>query len=178
MRSPKALRRGIERGAVKKNRAQERVYSFRDPLGQWDPKNQRPELWNIFDSTYSGKEKALRFLRFRTGCEMDIGSISRPKIFRLSLFISQKNAKWFCSGSIVLIGKSARELLPGKKKPNAQMPDAFARVRSVHRRHPFRSRLCREIVQEMVSFRRSGRENRAIDHDEEGSMELKAGRYF
>ena len=76
-------------------------------------------------------------------------------------------------GSIVLIHRRKPSCLPGEKPQIVQVPDALARLRALHRARSVRRRTPAEIIEEMVSFRRSERENRAIDHDEEGSMEIK-----
>src|SRR5690349_12700177 len=62
---------GGARRDEEKSRAKERIYSFRDPLGQWDPKNQRPELWNIFSSRID-KGENIRVFPLSTWTELDV----------------------------------------------------------------------------------------------------------
>ena len=64
-------------------------------------------------------------------------------------------------------------LLPGEKPRDGDVPHALARLQPVHRRDPLRRRHVPKIIEEMMLVRRSERENRVIDHDQEGSMEIK-----
>jgi len=163
---------GGARRDEEKSRAKERIYSFRDPLGQWDPKNQRPELWNIFNSRLD-KGESIRVFPLSNWTELDVWLyIQAENIPIVPLYFAKEREVVLRNGSIVLI-HGAKELLPGEK---AQM--LKCRMRSlgcVPCTGAIRSEAdsVAKIVEEMFSFRRSERENRAIDHDEEGSMELK-----
>ena len=163
---------GGARRDEEKSRAKERIYSFRDPLGQWDPKNQRPELWNIFNSRID-KGESIRVFPLSNWTELDIWLyIQAENIPIVPLYFAKEREVVLRNGSIVVIN-NARELLPGEKTQMLK-----CRMRSlgcVPCTGAIRSEAdsVTKIVEEMVSFRRSERENRAIDHDEEGSMELK-----
>ncbi len=163
---------GGARRDEEKSRAKERIYSFRDPLGQWDPKNQRPELWNIFNSRID-KGESIRVFPLSNWTELDVWLyIQAENIPIVPLYFAKERQVVLRNGSIVLI-HSAKELLPGE---NTQILNC--RMRSlgcVPCTGAIRSEAdtVAKIVEEMISFRRSERENRAIDHDEEGSMELK-----
>jgi sulfate adenylyltransferase subunit 2 len=163
---------GGARRDEEKSRAKERIYSFRDPLGQWDPKNQRPELWNIFNSRID-KGESIRVFPLSNWTELDIWLyIQAENIPIVPLYFAKEREVVLRNGSIVLI-HSAKEVLPGEKTQLLK-----CRMRSlgcVPCTGAIRSEAdsVAKIVEEMVSFRRSERENRAIDHDEEGSMELK-----
>src|SRR5467141_2735163 len=163
---------GGARRDEEKSRAKERIYSLRDPLGQWDPKNQRPELWNIFNSRID-KGESIRVFPLSNWTELDIWLyIQAENIPIVPLYFAKEREVVLRNGSIVLI-HSAKELLPGEKTQMLK-----CRMRSlgcVPCTGAIRSEAdsVAKIVKEMVSFRRSERENRAIDHDEEGSMELK-----
>jgi sulfate adenylyltransferase subunit 2 len=163
---------GGARRDEEKSRAKERIYSFRDPLGQWDPKNQRPELWNIFNSRVD-KDESIRVFPLSNWTELDIWLyIQAENIPIVPLYFAKEHEVVLRNGSIVLI-HSTKELLPGEKTQMLK-----CRMRSlgcVPCTGAIRSEAdsVAKIVEEMVSFRRSERENRAIDHDEEGSMELK-----
>ena len=163
---------GGARRDEEKSRAKERIYSFRDPLGQWDPKNQRPELWNIFNSRID-KGESIRIFPLSNWTELDVWLyIQSENIPIVPLYFAKEREVALRSGSIVLI-HSAKELLPSEK---TQMLNC--RMRSLGC-VPCTGAIGSEadtvskIIEEMISFRRSERENRAIDHDEEGSMELK-----
>ena len=124
-----------------KSRAKERIYSFRDPLGQWDPKNQRPELWNIFNSRID-KGESIRVFPLSNWTELDIWLyIQAENIPIVPLYFAKEREVVLRNGSIVLI-HDVRELLPGEsgRFRYCEVPDAFARMRSLHRSNPFRSR--------------------------------------
>lgn len=163
---------GGARRDEEKSRAKERVYSFRDVHGQWDPKNQRPELWNIFNSRID-KGESIRVFPLSNWTELDIWLyIHAETIPIVPLYYAKEREVVERGGSLVLL-HSEKELLPGEKTKLVKcrmrslgcVPCTGA-IRSDADTVP-------KIIEEMVSFRRSERENRAIDHDEEGSMELK-----
>jgi sulfate adenylyltransferase subunit 2 len=163
---------GGARRDEEKSRAKERIYSFRDSLGQWDPKNQRPELWNIFNSRVNQGE-SIRVFPLSNWTELDIWLyIHAENIPIIPLYFAQEREVVVRGESIVLIyGES--QLLPGEKSQRlccrmrslGCMPCSGA-IRSDADSVP-------KIIRELLAFRRSERENRLIDHDEEGSMELK-----
>ena len=163
---------GGARRDEEKSRAKERIYSFRDPLGQWDPKNQRPELWNIFNSRID-KGESIRVFPLSNWTELDIWLyIQAENIPIVPLYFAKEREVVLRNGSIVLV-HNAKQLLLGEKTQILK-----CRMRSlgcVPCTGAIRSEAdsIAAIIEEMVSFRRSERENRAIDHDEEGSMELK-----
>jgi len=163
---------GGARRDEEKSRAKERIYSFRDVHGQWDPKNQRPELWNIFNSRID-KGESIRIFPLSNWTELDIWLyIHAENIPIVPLYFAQEREVVIRGGSIVVI-HSDNQLLPGEKTQRM-----ICRMRSlgcVPCTGAIRSHACTvpEIIEEMVSFRRSERENRVIDHDEEGSMEMK-----
>jgi sulfate adenylyltransferase subunit 2 len=163
---------GGARRDEEKSRAKERIYSFRDSLGQWDPKNQRPELWNIFNSRID-KGESIRVFPLSNWTELDIWLyIHVENIPIVPLYFAREREVVLRNGSIVVI-HSPQQLLPGEKTQIVK-----CRMRSlgcVPCTGAIRSEAdsLTKIIEEMISFRRSERENRAIDHDEEGSMELK-----
>jgi len=163
---------GGARRDEEKSRAKERIYSFRDVHGQWDPKNQRPELWNIFNSKID-KGESIRIFPLSNWTELDVWLyIHMEKIPIVPLYFAREREAVVRDGSIVLI-YSKDQLQPGEKSQFIKcrmrslgcVPCTGA-IRSGADTVP-------RIIEEMISFRRSERENRAIDHDEEGSMEIK-----
>jgi sulfate adenylyltransferase subunit 2 len=163
---------GGARRDEEKSRAKERIYSFRDPLGQWDPKNQRPELWNIFNSRIDRGE-SIRVFPLSNWTELDVWLyIQAENIPIVPLYFAKEREVVLRNGSIVLI-HNVRELLPGEK--TLMLKCRMRSLGCVPCTGAIRSEAhsVAGIIEEMVSFRRSERENRAIDHDEEGSMELK-----
>ena len=163
---------GGARRDEEKSRAKERIYSFRDAHGQWDPKNQRPELWNIFNSKID-KGESIRVFPLSNWTELDIWLyIHAEKIPIVPLYYAKPREVVERGGSLVLI-YSKDQLLRGEKTQlvNCRMRSlgcvpCTGAIRSDADTVP-------KIIEEMISFRRSERENRAIDHDEEGSMEIK-----
>jgi sulfate adenylyltransferase subunit 2 len=163
---------GGARRDEEKSRAKERIYSFRDAHGQWDPKNQRPELWNIFNSRID-KGEGIRIFPLSNWTELDVWLyIHTEKIPIVPLYFAREREAVVRGGSVVLI-YSKDQLHPGEKSRLIQ-----CRMRSVGC-VPCTGAIRSEadtvpkIIEEMITFRRSERENRAIDHDEEGSMEIK-----
>lgn len=163
---------GGARRDEEKSRAKERIYSFRDAHGQWDPKNQRPELWNIFNSRID-KGESIRIFPLSNWTELDIWLyIHAEDIPIVPLYFARERDAVVRDGSIVLI-HAKDELRFGERPGRVQ-----CRMRSlgcVPCTGAIRSEAdtVAKIIEEMISFRRSERENRAIDHDEEGSMEIK-----
>jgi len=163
---------GGARRDEEKSRAKERIYSFRDAHGQWDPKNQRPELWNIFNSKID-KGESIRVFPLSNWTELDVWLyIHAEQIPIVPLYYAKKREVVERGGSLVLI-YSDGQLLRGEKTQfvNCRMRSlgcvpCTGAIRSEADTVP-------KIIGEMISFRRSERENRAIDHDEEGSMEIK-----
>jgi sulfate adenylyltransferase subunit 2 len=163
---------GGARRDEEKSRAKERVYSFRDALGQWDPKNQRPELWNLFNSRHH-KGESIRVFPLSNWTEMDVWLyIHAEKIPIVPLYFAKEREGVMRGNSVILLQNGAR-LLPGEKPQMLK-----CRMRSLGC-VPCTGGILSDadtvpkIIEEMVSFRRSERENRVIDHDEEGSMEIK-----
>ena len=163
---------GGARRDEEKSRAKERIYSFRDVHGQWDPKSQRPELWNIFNSKVD-KGESIRIFPLSNWTELDVWLyIHTENIPIVPLYFAQEREAVVRGGSIVLV-YSKNQLHSGEKSQLVQcrmrslgcVPCTGA-IRSDADTVP-------KIIEEMISFRRSERENRAIDHDEEGSMEIK-----
>jgi sulfate adenylyltransferase subunit 2 len=163
---------GGARRDEEKSRAKERVYSFRDALGQWDPKNQRPELWNLYNSRHH-KGESIRVFPLSNWTEMDVWLyIHAEKIPIVPLYFAKEREAVVRGNSVIVLQNGAR-LLPGEKPQMIK-----CRMRSLGC-VPCTGGILSDadtvpkIIEEMVSFRRSERENRVIDHDEEGSMEIK-----
>jgi sulfate adenylyltransferase subunit 2 len=163
---------GGARRDEEKSRAKERIYSFRDSHGQWDPKNQRPELWNLFNSRID-KSESIRVFPLSNWTELDVWLyILAENIPIVPLYYAKEREVVLRNGSLVVIhdrselqfGEEPR-LVKCRMRSLGCVPCTGA-IRSEADTLP-------KIIEEMISFRRSERENRAIDHDEEGSMELK-----
>jgi len=163
---------GGARRDEEKSRAKERVYSFRDSFGQWDPKNQRPELWNLFNSRVDSGE-SIRVFPLSNWTELDVWHyIERENIPIVPMYFA-KLRPMVVRGETLIPVEQDIPLLPGEKP---QM--VMCRMRSLGC-SPCTGAIRSEadtvpkIIDEMMLVRRSERENRVIDHDQEGSMELK-----
>ena len=163
---------GGARRDEEKSRAKERIFSFRDAFGQWDPKNQRPELWNLYNGRIN-KGETIRVFPLSNWTEMDVWHYIRlENIPIVPLYFAKEREVVLRDGAIIVIYDKS-QLLPGEKTQRLKV-----RMRSlgcVPCTGAIRSEAdtLPKIIEEMFSFRRSERENRAIDHDEEGSMETK-----
>jgi sulfate adenylyltransferase subunit 2 len=163
---------GGARRDEEKSRAKERVYSFRDGAGQWDPKNQRPELWSLYNSRLR-KGESIRVFPLSNWTELDIWLyLYAEKIPIVPLYFAQERPLVVRGGQMTLYYDGMKLL------PNEELRTEKVRMRSLGCM-PCTGAIRSEadtlpkIIEELLTFRRSERENRAIDHDEEGSMETK-----
>src|SRR6202008_368337 len=163
---------GGARRDEEKSRAKERVYSFRDAQHKWDPKNQRPELWNLYNGKVN-KGESIRVFPLSNWTELDVWHyIHLEKIPIVPMYFA-KPRMMVVRGSTLIPVEHDIPLLPGEK-PELVM----CRMRSLGCT-PCTGAIRSEadtlpkIIEEMIQFRRSERENRVIDHDQEGSMEVK-----
>ncbi len=163
---------GGARRDEEKSRAKERVYSFRDSQGQWDPKNQRPELWNLYNGRHNPGE-SIRVFPLSNWTELDVWQyIAAENIPIVPLYFA-KERDAVRRGNSILLAQHGVHLLPGERAQKIK-----CRMRSLGC-VPCTGAIASDadtvpkIIDEMMGFRRSERENRVIDHDEEGSMELK-----
>ncbi|MGC9223817.1 MAG: sulfate adenylyltransferase subunit CysD [Terracidiphilus sp.] len=168
---------GGARRDEEKSRAKERIYSFRDAAGQWDPKNQRPELWNLYNARVHPGE-SIRVFPLSNWTEMDVWQyIHEEKIPVVDLYFAKERPMYVRrtpSGEEALLPVEQDFVARTAEKP--QMVKCRLRslgcspctgaIRSDANTIP-------AIVAELISFRSSERANRAIDHDQEGSMEIK-----
>jgi sulfate adenylyltransferase subunit 2 len=164
---------GGARRDEEKSRAKERIFSFRDANGQWDPKNQRPELWNLFNARVDPGE-SLRVFPLSNWTEMDVWQyIHVEKIPIVPMYFAEEREMVVRGDSLIPLEQPFVPLSPGEKPQRVRCrmrslgcSPCTGAIRSDADTVP-------KIIEELVSFRRSERENRVIDHDQEGSMELK-----
>jgi len=163
---------GGARRDEEKSRAKERVYSFRDEFGQWDPKNQRPELWNVYNSRVD-KGQHIRVFPLSNWTELDVWQyIARENIPIVPMYYA-KLRPMVVRGHSLISAEQDFMLLPGEKTEMV-----MCRMRSLGC-SPCTGAIrsdadtIEKIIDEMKLVRRSERENRVIDHDQEGSMEIK-----
>jgi sulfate adenylyltransferase subunit 2 len=163
---------GGARRDEERSRAKERVFSFRDSNGHWDPKTQRPELW----STYNGRVdpgENMRIFPLSNWTEADVWRyIALENIPVVPLYFAKPRDVVVRGGTLILLESGVR-LLPGEKSERVMCrlrtlgcTPCSGAIRS-------KADTVDKIIAELREFRRSERENRVIDHDQDGSMELK-----
>lgn len=170
---------GGARREEEKSRAKERVFSVRDEFGQWDPKSQRPELWDLYNCEIGPKE-SVRVFPLSNWTELDIWEyIKAEAIPVVPIYFAQKR-KVMEMGQI-LIPYYAYEIVdPDGKNPVEVdlLPEISCRFRSlgcipctgaIHST----ATTVDEIIQEVLEAKRSERENRLIDLTSDSSMEQK-----
>jgi sulfate adenylyltransferase subunit 2 len=164
---------GGARRDEEKSRAKERIFSFRDERGQWDPKNQRPELWNVFNTRIHPGE-SLRVFPLSNWTEMDVWQyIHVEQIPIVPMYFAKEREMLVRGDTLIPLEQPFVPLVPGEKPQLVRCrmrslgcSPCTGAIRSDADNVP-------KIIEELVSFRRSERENRVIDHDQEGSMEIK-----
>jgi sulfate adenylyltransferase subunit 2 len=163
---------GGARREEEKSRAKERVYSFRDAHGQWDPKKQRPELWSLYNGRID-KGESIRVFPLSNWTELDVWEyIEREQIPVVPLYFA-KPRRMLLRGELLIA--LDYDMPP---EPGDRIETVMCRMRSLGCTYctgAIRSSADTpaRIIEELRGFRRSERENRIIDHDQEGSMELK-----
>lgn len=163
---------GGARRDEEKSRAKERVYSFRDAFGQWDPKNQRPELWNLYNGRIH-KGESIRVFPLSNWTELDVWLyIQLEKIPVVPMYFARKREVIVREGRLIPIYEGT-PLSPG------DVPEeVMCRFRTLGC-HPCTGAVRSEadtiidIIGEMMVARNSERITRLIDHDQDSSMEQK-----
>ncbi|TDF39870.1 sulfate adenylyltransferase subunit CysD [Alteromonadaceae bacterium M269] len=164
---------GGARRDEEKSRAKERVYSFRDENHRWDPKNQRPELWNIYNSQINQGE-SIRVFPMSNWTELDIWQyIYLENIEIPSLYLAKPRPVVKRDGMLIMVDDDRMPLNEG------ETPE----MRSVRFRtlgcYPLtgavesNANTLTDVIQEMLLTKTSERQGRMIDHDSSGSMEKK-----
>ncbi|MDY7219538.1 sulfate adenylyltransferase subunit CysD [Denitrificimonas sp. JX-1] len=168
---------GGARRDEEKSRAKERVYSFRDSKHRWDPKNQRPELWNIYNGKVN-KGESIRVFPLSNWTELDIWQyIYLEGIPIVPLYFAAEREVIERDGTLVLIDdERILEHLTDEEK--SRIEKKMVRFRTLGC-YPLTGAVestattLPEIIQEMLLTRTSERQGRVIDHDGAGSMEEK-----
>jgi sulfate adenylyltransferase subunit 2 len=164
---------GGARRDEERSRAKERIYSFRDRHGQWDPKNQRPELWNVYNAKINRGE-SIRAFPLSNWTELDIWLyIYLEQIPIVPLYFAAERPVVDRDGTLVMVDDHRMRLHPGEV-PSKQLV-RFRTLGCYPLTGAMRSSATTlpEIIKEMLLTRHSERQGRLIDHDEEASMEVK-----
>lgn len=164
---------GGARRDEEKSRAKERVYSFRDKNHRWDPKNQRPELWNIYNGRVD-KGESIRVFPLSNWTELDIWQyIHLEGIPIVPLYFAAKRPVVERDGTLIMVDDDRMPIGPHDK-----VEEKMVRFRTLGC-YPLTGAVeseattLPEIIQEMLLTTTSERQGRVIDHDSSGSMEKK-----
>jgi sulfate adenylyltransferase subunit 2 len=164
---------GGARRDEERSRAKERIYSFRDRYGQWDPKNQRPELWNLYNAKIN-KGESIRAFPLSNWTELDIWLyIHLENIPIVPLYFAAERPVVERDGTLIMVDDERMRLEPGEK-PRLEMV-RFRTLGCYPLTGALRSTATTlpDIIREMLLTKFSERQGRLIDHDEEASMEAK-----
>ena len=164
---------GGARRDEEKSRAKERVYSFRDSKHRWDPKNQRPELWNIYNGKVN-KGESIRVFPLSNWTELDIWQyIYLEQIPIVPLYYSAKRPVVERNGTLIMVDDERMPLhdgeVPTMKSVRFRTLGCYPLTGAVEST----ADTLPDIIQEMLLTTSSERQGRMIDHDESGSMEKK-----
>ena len=164
---------GGARRDEERSRAKERIFSVRDHNGQWDPKRQRPELWNLLNAKIRPGE-SIRVFPLSNWTEIDVWQyIDIEKIEIVPLYYAKEREVIVRGNTLVVQEQPFVKTLPGE-----QLRMVKCRMRSLGC-SPCTGAIRSEadtvpkIIEELISTRQSERQLRVIDHDQDGSMEIK-----
>lgn len=164
---------GGARRDEEKSRAKERVFSFRSANHRWDPKNQRPELWNLYNGRVSQGE-SIRVFPLSNWTELDVWLyIRRENIPVVPLYFAAPRPVVRRGGAWLMADDDRLQLAPGER-----IEERWVRFRTLGcwpltGAVESRAETLDEIIHEMLVSRSSERQGRLIDHDQAGSMERK-----
>jgi sulfate adenylyltransferase subunit 2 len=164
---------GGARRDEEKSRAKERIFSFRTQNHGWDPKNQRPELWNLYNARVKPGE-SIRVFPLSNWTELDIWQyILMENIPIVPLYFAKKRPVVKRGGQLIMVDDDRLPLQPGEtpemKSVRFRTLGCYPLTAAVESE----ADTLEEIVAEMLTTRTSERSGRLIDHDEQGSMEKK-----
>jgi sulfate adenylyltransferase subunit 2 len=163
---------GGARREEEKSRAKERIFSFRDEFGQWDPKNQRPELWGLYN-TLVNKGESIRVFPLSNWTELDIWQyINKEKIPVVPMYFAKERDMIIRQGQLIPLDgpiplKDGEA--PQKVMCRFRTLGCYPCTGAVHSK----AKTVSDIVEEIMTVKTSERITRLIDHDEDSSMENK-----
>jgi sulfate adenylyltransferase subunit 2 len=164
---------GGARRDEEKSRAKERVYSFRDKFHRWDPKSQRPELWNIYNGRHD-KGESIRVFPLSNWTELDVWQyIHLESIPIVPLYLSAERPVVERDGVLIMVDDDRMPLEPGEtpqmKKVRFRTLGCYPLTGAVESD----ADTLPQVIQEMLLTKNSERQGRVIDFDQDGSMEEK-----
>lgn len=164
---------GGARRDEEKSRAKERIYSFRDKKHSWDPKNQRPELWNLYNGKID-KDESIRVFPLSNWTELDIWQyIHLEKIPIPRLYFAKERPVVQRDGTWIMVDDERMPLKPGEQPQMLRVRFRTLGCYPLTGAVESTATTLPEIIQEMLLATTSERQGRMIDHDQSGSMEQK-----
>lgn len=164
---------GGARRDEEKSRAKERVYSFRDKKHRWDPKNQRPELWNIYNAKVDNGE-SIRVFPLSNWTELDIWQyIYQESIDMVPLYFSAPRPVVERDGALIMVDDERMPLQQGEKPEIKNVRFRTLGCYPLTGAIESEAKTLPEVIQEMLLTTTSERQGRVIDSDSSGSMEKK-----
>lgn len=164
---------GGARRDEEKSRAKERIYSFRDKFQQWDPKNQRPELWSLYNGKINRGE-SIRVFPMSNWTELDIWQyIYLEDIDLVPLYFAAPRPVVERNGSLIMVDDARMPLLAGEKPVEKMIRFRTLGDYPLSGAIESEAATLPEIIKEMLLTRHSERQGRLIDHDQAASMERK-----
>jgi sulfate adenylyltransferase subunit 2 len=164
---------GGARRDEEKSRAKERIYSFRDRFQQWDPKNQRPELWNLYNGKHN-KGESIRVFPLSNWTELDVWQyIYLENIPVVPLYLAKERPVVKRGGSLLMVDDERMRLNPGEKPEMRKVRFRTLGCYPLTGAIESEADTLPKVIQEMLLTRYSERQGRLIDHDEDASMEKK-----
>jgi sulfate adenylyltransferase subunit 2 len=164
---------GGARRDEEKSRAKERVFSHRNAAHAWDPKNQRPELWQVFNTRIAPGE-SMRVFPLSNWTELDIWTyIYAEEIPIVPLYLSAMRPVVERSGTLIMVDDDRMPLHPGEVPEERMVRFRTLGCYPLTGAIPSEAATLPEIIMEMQAARTSEREGRLIDSDQAGSMEKK-----
>lgn len=164
---------GGARRDEEKSRAKERVYSFRDSNHRWDPKNQRPELWNLYNGKVK-KGESIRVFPLSNWTELDIWLyIYLENIPIVPLYFAAERPVVERDGMLLMVDDDRMPLQPGEKPRMESVRFRTLGCYPLTGAVPSKAKTLIEIIQETLLTTTSERQGRLIDFDQAGSMEQK-----
>ena len=164
---------GGARRDEEKSRAKERVYSFRNEFHQWDPKNQRPELWNLYNAKVN-KGESIRVFPLSNWTELDIWLyLMRENVPIVPLYFAAERPVVERDGVLIMLDDERFPLRAGEKPMRKKVRFRTLGCYPLTGAVESQAETIEQIVQEMLLTTTSERQGRVIDFDGASSMEEK-----
>lgn len=164
---------GGARRDEEKSRSKERIFSFRTASHRWDPKNQRPELWRLYNGRVA-KGESIRVFPLSNWTELDVWQyIATENIPVVPLYFAERRPIVVREGALILVDDERMPLKTGERPTMKSVRFRTLGCYPLTGAIESRARTIADIIAEISSARTSERQNRIIDHDQAGSMEMK-----